>query len=80
MESSGSPETLEEPVVSYLDTFKCGICLLEVNDLEIFLLHKQTCLIERYVFCFYKIAMLAFFRENIEVFIFFKKSILKLIS
>lgn len=44
MESSESHEILE--TVSYLDTFRCGLCLLEVNDLHLFLIHKQSCGIE----------------------------------
>jgi len=44
MESSENSEILE--TISYLDTFRCGLCLLELNDLELFLIHKQTCVIE----------------------------------
>lgn len=44
MESPESAETLE--TISCLDTFRCGICQFEVNDLEMFLIHKQTCVTE----------------------------------
>ena len=49
MEQSLDQEALgvetDDRVICYLDTFKCGLCLLELNDLEVFLEHKRNCFV-----------------------------------